>query len=70
MTTEKVEKTRHTSLDGYRKKKRYPFALHEDVRYDKLQELVAHHQAKSASDYLEQLIIKEWEKLQRKRRNE
>ena len=45
---------------------RYPFALHEDVRYEKLEDLVAYHGAKSASDYLESLIIKEWEKMQRK----
>ena len=54
---------------GYAKKGRYPFALHEDVRYEKLEDLVAYHGAKSASDYLEGLIIKEWEKLQRKLKN-
>ncbi|WP_449448909.1 hypothetical protein [Streptococcus suis] len=52
--------------EGYNKKGRYPFSLHEDVRYDKLEELVAYHKAKSASDYLEKLIIHEWEKMQRK----
>lgn len=51
---------------SYVKKGRYPFSLHEDVRYDKLEALVAYHGAKSASDYLEQLIVKEWQKMQRK----
>lgn len=54
------------SPDSYDKKGRYPFSLHYDVRYEKLEELVAFHRAKSASDYLENLIVKEWEKMQRK----
>ena len=54
--------------DGYNKKGRYPFALHHDVRYEKLDDLVQYYNAKSASDYLENLIIREWEKLQRKRK--
>ncbi|OTG44237.1 hypothetical protein B7934_10490 [Streptococcus agalactiae] len=52
--------------ESYNKKGRYPFSLHQDVRYDKLEELVAYHGAKSASDYLEKLIIQEWDKMQRK----
>ncbi|CNC26284.1 MULTISPECIES: hypothetical protein [Streptococcus] len=48
------------------KKGRYPFSLHYDVRYQKLEELVKFHGSKSASDYLENLIIKEWSKMQRK----
>ncbi len=55
-----------TAPDSYNKKGRYPFSLHYDVRYDKLEDLVAYHGAKSASDYLEKLIIHEWEKMQRK----
>ena len=54
------------SPDSYDKKGRYPFSLHYDVRYEKLEDLVSFHRAKSASDYLEKLIIKEWEKMQRK----
>lgn len=54
------------SPDSYDKKGRYPFSLHYDVRYNKLKELVSYHKAKSASDYLEKLIIQEWNKLQRK----
>lgn len=54
------------SPDSYAKKGRYPFSLHYDVRYEKLEELVAYHRAKSASDYLERLILQEWEKMQRK----
>lgn len=54
------------SPESYRKKGRYPFALHYDVRYEKLEDLVAFYGAKSASTYLEELIIKEWDKLQRK----
>lgn len=53
-------------ISSYSKKERYPFALHEDVRYEKLEDLVAYHGAKSASDYLEGLIIKEWKQMQRK----
>lgn len=56
--------------DSYNKKGRYPFALHYDVRYDKLEELVTFHGSKSASDYLEKLIIQEWEKMQRKIKNQ
>ena len=54
------------SPDSYDKKGRYPFSLHYDVRYKKLEELVSYHKANSASDYLEKLIIQEWNKLQRK----
>ena len=54
------------SPDSYDKKGRYPFSLHYDVRYNKLEELVSYHKAKSASDYLEKLIIQEWNKLQSK----
>lgn len=57
------------SPDSYHKKGRFPFSLHRDVRYDKLEALVDYHKAKSASDYLETLIIKEWEKMQRKLKN-
>ena len=53
------------SPDSYNKKGRFPFSLHYDVRYDKLEDLVAYHRAKSASDYLERLILQEWEKMQR-----
>ncbi|HGD3189397.1 TPA: hypothetical protein ACIOCI_002016 [Streptococcus agalactiae] len=56
--------------DSYNKKGRYPFSLHYDVRYEKLEELVAFHGSKSASDYLEKLIIQEWEKMQRKLKNQ
>lgn len=56
------------AASNYNKKGRYPFSLHQDVRYDKLEELVEYHQAKSASDYLENLIIREWEKMQRKQK--
>lgn len=52
--------------ESYNKKGRYPFSLHYDVRYEKLEELVAFQGSKSASDYLEKLIIQEWNKLQRK----
>lgn len=55
--------------ESYNKKGRYPFSLHQDVRYDKLEELVAYHGAKSASDYLERLIVQEWDKMQRKLKN-
>lgn len=58
------------SPDSYNKKGRFPFSLHHDVRYDKLEDLVAYHRSKSASDYLENLIIQEWEKMQRKLRNQ
>lgn len=54
------------SPDSYDKKGRFPFSLHHDVRYDKLEALVAYHGAKSASDYLETMIVKEWNKMQRK----
>ena len=54
------------SPDSYNKKGRFPFSLHYDVRYDKLEDLVAYHRAKTASDYLERLILQEWEKMQRK----
>ncbi|HEL1175680.1 TPA: hypothetical protein TVL14_000014 [Streptococcus equi subsp. zooepidemicus] len=54
------------SPDSYNKKGRFPFSLHRDVRYEKLEDLVHYHSAKSASDYLEKLIIQEWEKTQRK----
>lgn len=60
------QRAAQSAPEGYAKKGRYPFALHEDVRYEKLEDLVAYHRAKSASDYLETLIIKEWEKMQRK----
>lgn len=55
--------------ESYNKKGRYPFSLHYDVRYEKLEDLVVYYGAKSASDYLESLIIKEWEKIQRKLKN-
>ncbi|MDQ8819852.1 hypothetical protein RFF58_01950 [Streptococcus ruminantium] len=64
------KKAAQKSPDSYDKKGRYPFSLHYDVRYDKLEELVSYHKAKSASDYLEKLIIQEWEKLQRKLKNQ
>lgn len=54
------------SPETYEKKQRYPFSLHYDVRYEKLEDLVAFHRAKSASEYLENLIIREWDKMQRK----
>ncbi|MCC9885541.1 hypothetical protein HK151_12600 [Streptococcus agalactiae] len=54
------------SPDSYDKKGRFPFSLHHDVRYEKLEALVAYHGAKSASDYLETMIVKEWNKMQRK----
>ncbi|WP_449457079.1 hypothetical protein [Streptococcus suis] len=54
------------SPDSYNKKGRFPFSLHHDVRYEKLEDLVHYNSAKSASDYLEKLIIQEWEKMQRK----
>ena len=57
------------SPDSYSKKGRFPFSLHHDVRYDKLESLVNYHRAKSASDYLEKLILQEWEKMQRKLKN-
>ena len=63
------KKAAQSAPKGYSKKGRYPFALHEDVRYEKLEDLVAYYGAKSASDYLESLIIKEWEKMQRKLKN-
>lgn len=50
---------------SYDKKGRFPFSLHPDVRYGKLEDLVEYHKSKSASDYLEKLIIKEWEEMQR-----
>lgn len=65
----KRKRAAQNAPEGYNKKGRYPFSLHEDVRYDKLEELVAYHKAKSASDYLENLIIKEWEKMKRKQKN-
>ncbi|AUA18460.1 hypothetical protein [Streptococcus suis] len=49
--------------DSYDRKGRFVFSLHHDVRHSKLEELVAYNKAKSASDYLEKLIIQEWEKL-------
>lgn len=64
--TKPRKRAAQTAPKGYNKKGRYPFALHEDVHYEKLEDLVAYHGAKSASDYLESLIIKEWEKMQRK----
>lgn len=57
------------SPESYDKKGRYPFSLHYDVRYEKLEDLVSYHKAKSASDYLEKLIVQEWEKMQRKLKN-
>lgn len=48
---------------GYEKKGRYPFSLYPSTRYEKLEELVDYHSAKSASDYLEKLIIDEWNKI-------
>ncbi|NYS33697.1 hypothetical protein [Streptococcus danieliae] len=54
------------SPETYEKKQRYPFSLHYDVRYEKLEDLVNFHRAKSASEYLENLIIREWDKMQRK----
>ena len=60
------KKAAQASPKSYNKKGRFPFSLHHDVRYDKLEALVTHHKAKSASDYLEHLILKEWEKLQRR----
>lgn len=54
------------SPDSYHKKGRFPFSLHHDVRYDKLEALVHYYGAKSASDYVETLIIQEWEKMQGK----
>ncbi|HFH6951524.1 TPA: hypothetical protein ACGNHF_000730 [Streptococcus agalactiae] len=56
--------------ESYNKKGCYPFSLHYDVRYEKLEELVAFHGAKSASDYLEKVIVQEWEKMQRKLKNQ
>ncbi|WP_228064570.1 hypothetical protein [Streptococcus danieliae] len=54
------------SPEVYEKKQRYPFALHYDVRYEKLEDLVAFYGARSASEYLENLIVREWDKMQRK----
>ncbi|MDB8664293.1 hypothetical protein PNU99_00235 [Streptococcus anginosus] len=65
-THQKSTRNSKKAASNYNKKGRYPFSLHEDVRYDKLEELVEYHQAKSASDYLENLIIREWERMQRK----
>ena len=69
----RVQKPRKVSAqkspDSYNKKGRFPFSLHHDVRYEKLEDLVHYHSAKSASDYLEKLIIQEWEKMQRKLKN-
>ncbi|HEM5124632.1 TPA: hypothetical protein U1311_000359 [Streptococcus suis] len=50
--------------DSYDRKGRFVFSLHHDVRHSKLEDLVVHNRARSASDYLEKLIIQEWEKLQ------
>lgn len=55
--------------NSYDKKKRYPFSLHHNVRYEMLEPLVDFHGAKSASDYIEKLIIREYEKMQRRLKN-
>ena len=54
------------SPESYNKKQRFPFSLHYNVRYDMLDSLVEYHGEKSASSYIENLIIREWEKMQRK----
>lgn len=65
-STPKREKT--PSSRNYNKKQRYPFSLHHNVRYDMLDALVEYHGEKSASSYLENLIIREWEKMERKKK--
>lgn len=45
----------------YEKKKRYTLAFYPKTREEKLEALVQYYGAKSASDYLEQLIEREWE---------
>ena len=54
------------SPESYNKKQRYPFSLHHNVRYDMLDALVEYHGEKSASSYIEKMIIREWEKMQKK----
>ncbi|MVX58970.1 hypothetical protein E5983_04825 [Streptococcus danieliae] len=65
-TKTKVTKKKQNSPASYNRKGRYIFSLHEDVRQEKLEALVEFHQAKSASDYLEKMILKEYAKIQKK----
>lgn len=47
----------------YEKKKRYTLAFYPSTREEKLEHLVRYHGAKSASEYLEQLIEREWQNI-------
>ncbi|EIQ82728.1 UNVERIFIED_CONTAM: hypothetical protein KB570_01365 [Streptococcus canis] len=57
------------SPKAYQKKKRYTLSFYPEIREEKLEALVQYHGAKSASDYLEQLIEREWKNIKRIWRN-
>ncbi|MDG3142902.1 hypothetical protein MKL29_08795 [Streptococcus suis] len=60
-----LDKRRQEAPRNYEKKKRYTLAFYPKTREEKLEALVQYHGAKSASDYLEQVIEREWENIKR-----
>lgn len=66
LSSRKQNQEARKSPESYNKKQRYPFSLHHNVRYDMLDALVEYHGEKSASSYIEKMIIREWEKMQKK----
>ncbi|WP_069989769.1 hypothetical protein [Streptococcus agalactiae] len=58
-----LDKRRQEAPKNYEKKKRYTLAFYPKTREEKLEGLVQYHGAKSASDYLEQVIEREWQNI-------
>lgn len=59
----RLDKRRQEAPKNYEKKKRYTLAFYPKTREEKLEALVQYYGAKSASDYLEQMIEREWENI-------
>lgn len=59
----RLDKRRQEAPKNYEKKKRYTLAFYPKTREEKLEALVHYYGAKSASDYLEQMIEREWENI-------
>lgn len=58
-----LDKRRQEAPRNYEKKKRYTLAFYPKTREEKLEALVQYYGAKSASDYLEQVIEREWKNI-------
>ncbi|HEM3615198.1 TPA: hypothetical protein U1C34_001848 [Streptococcus suis] len=57
----RLDKRRQEAPKNYEKKKRYTLVFYPKTREEKLEALVQYYGAKSASEYLEQVIEREWQ---------